>query len=100
METCIGYTDRETAFLSTDERWLIHRMRKYIAAHPDKVRIIAQPEENDGCLYMTVPADWLHIYPPARKPMTAENRAAAIQRFAAFRQEKQKRQEAEAWTNI
>lgn len=62
METSLTYTDK-TAWFSSDERKWIFRIRKLKEEHPDEVTIIRQPEENDGCIYCKVPAEWFRIAP-------------------------------------
>lgn len=80
METCCNYTD-QTMFVSTDERRLINRIKKLMKKHPDDVEIIRMPEDNDGCLYCKVPANWLKIAPPIKRELTDEQRAAAAERL-------------------
>lgn len=80
METCCNYIDK-TMFVSTDERWLINRIMKFSKAHPNSVEVIRSPEMNDGCLYCKLPSNWLKITPPAKREMTAEQKAAAAERL-------------------
>lgn len=80
METCCNYIDK-TMFVSTDERWLINRIMKFSKAHPNSVEVIRYPERNDGCLYCKLPSNWLKITPPAKREMTAEQKAAAAERL-------------------
>ena len=63
METCINYTDRDKAFFSSDERRFVTRVRKLKEKYPEQVRIIRQPEDNDGCIYCQIPVDWVKIAP-------------------------------------
>lgn len=62
METCFNYTDK-TAYVSSDEKKWINKVRKLAEQRPDEVEIICQPEENDGCIYAKLPAQWLKINP-------------------------------------
>lgn len=80
METSCNYTS-EVMFVSTDERWLINRIMRFAENHPGKVEIIRQPQDNDGCLYCKLPANWLKITPPAKRELTDEQRAAAAERL-------------------
>lgn len=80
METCCNYTSARM-HISTDERWLINRILRFKEKHPEDVKIIRLPEDNDGCLYCEVPADWLKITPPARRELTEEQKAAAVARL-------------------
>lgn len=72
METCIEYTDG-TAWISSDERKWINRVHKLKADRPDEVQIKREPENNDGCIYATVPAKWVRVSPP--KVLSEEHKA-------------------------
>lgn len=89
METVITYTD-ETAYISTDERKTINRLRKLTADHPEQVRVIAEPENNDGCLYMAVPSKWVRISPPRKLELTDEERAEIGNRLSKQRMDREK----------
>ena len=73
METCINYTD-ELAYVSSDERRWIFRIRKLAQERPGEVQILANPEDNDGCIYATVPARWIQARPPVKMNLTEEER--------------------------
>ena len=64
METTISYTDA-TAYVSTDEKKLVNKIRKLAKDRPDDVRILADGPENDNCIYCTIPSDWVRIRVPA-----------------------------------
>lgn len=51
METCFNYCDKDWAFFSSDERKWINRISKLAEQYPDDVIILAQPKDNDGCIY-------------------------------------------------
>lgn len=87
METACNYTDK-TMYVSTDERWLINRLLKFKETHSDEMHIIKYPEDNDGCLYLSVPAKWLKITPPAKHELSEEQRIAAAQRLLAGKKAK------------
>ena len=89
METCCNYTS-DKMYISTDERWLINRLLRFKEQRPNDVEIIRMPEENDGCLYCTVPADWLKVTPPAKREFTEEQKAAAAERMANARMNRKK----------
>lgn len=80
METCCNYTG-DAMFISTDERWLINRLMRFKESRPDDVEIIRTTENNDGCLYCKVPADWLKITPPAKRELTDEQKAEMAERL-------------------
>ena len=63
METCFNCTDREIGYFSSDERRFITKVRKLKAKYPDQVRIIKEPEDNDGCIYCSLPVEWFRIQP-------------------------------------
>ena len=62
-------------YFSSDERKWITKIRKLATAHPDEVQILAEPEMNDGCIYVAVPSSWLSIRPPKKMNYTDEQRA-------------------------
>lgn len=78
-------------WVSSDQLKIINRVRKLAAEHPDKVTIKALPEQNDGCIYATMPAEWIRLSPPIKREMTEEQRQAASERMKAIAQ-KQKKQ--------
>ena len=79
METQCGYLDYKVMWVSTDEKKWINRLLKLAAQHPDEVTIRALPDENDGCLYLKCPAEWLKIAPPRRLNLTEEQRIARVE---------------------
>lgn len=86
METCFNYCDRDKGFFSSDERKWISRIRKLKEQYPDEIRIIAEPETNDGCIYCQLPTSWLKIQPKRKVEMTEEEKDALRERFARARQ--------------
>lgn len=80
IETSCSYTD-ETMWVSTDEKWLINRIRRLAEKNPGQVTAIKEPEENDGCLYCRLPSNWLRIQPPNKPQFTPEQRAALSERM-------------------
>ena len=63
METSISYTTKDRAYVSSDERKWINRIRILQKKYPGEVYILKQPEENDGCIYATVPVSYVKIQP-------------------------------------
>lgn len=86
METSICYTDRETAYISSDERRWINRIRLLAEEHPDDVVIKYQPETNDGCICATIPVSWVKVNPPRKLEMTDERRQALGDRMRELNQ--------------
>lgn len=83
METCFEYFDK-TMYVSSDQQKIINRVRKLAEQYPEQVTIKNQPEQNDGCIYATMPADWLKLSPPIKREMTDEQRQAASERMKAL----------------
>ena len=81
METCFNYCSKERGFFSSDERKFITKIRKLKERFPDEVRIIAEPENNDGCIYCELPVNWLKVAPPVKRVLTEEQRQAIRERF-------------------
>ena len=63
METCFNYVNKDLGYFSSDERRFITKIRKLKQQYPDKVQIIAEPEDNDGCIYCSLPSTWLKVVP-------------------------------------
>jgi len=72
METCFNYADKEHGFFSSDERKFINKVRKLKEKYPDQVRIIKEPECNDGCIYCELPVEWFKIAP--KRVLTDEHK--------------------------
>ena len=79
METCINYANSKLAYFSSDENKWIKRIRELNIKKPNEVKIIAQPEENDGCIYAQIPAYYLRISP--KREVSDKQREAAKERM-------------------
>lgn len=77
METCFNYTEKDRGFFSSDERKFITKVHRLKEKYPDEVRIIAEPEENDGCIYCEMPTAWFTIRVPRKLDLTDEQREAS-----------------------
>ena len=86
METCFNYTEKEHGYFSSDERKFISKVRRLKEKYPDDVRIIAEPENNDGCIYCELPTEWFSIRPPVKKNLTAEQRQKLADRLRLARE--------------
>ena len=86
METCVNYCDADTAYFSSDERRWINRIRRLKKEHPEQVRIIREPEQNDGCIYAEVPVKWLKVSPPPKRVLTEEQRMKLSKRMKMMHQ--------------
>lgn len=82
METCFNYTEKEHGFFSSDERRYITKIHKLAEKFTEQVRIIAEPENNDGCIYCELPTSWLRIQPPVKRNLTEEQREQIAHRLA------------------
>ena len=91
METTCEYLDDKIMWVSSDQQKIIHRVRKLAESYPDKVTIKHQPEQNDGCICATMPAEWLKLSPPIRREMTDEQRQAASERMKTLTQKQKER---------
>ena len=83
METCIEYCEPGWAWMSTDERRWINKLRKLAHDRPDECVIVKQPEENGGFIYAKIPQKWVRVNPPKVVNLTDEQkteRAAALLR--------------------
>lgn len=85
MDTSISYTDRETAYFSSDESKWIRKIRNFKAQYPDQVTIEYEPERNDGCICAKIPTEWVKLTPKRAVKMTDEQRQAAIERLKSAR---------------
>lgn len=85
METCFDYCSREHGYFSSDERKFIAKVRRLKEKYPDEVRIIKEPEENDGCIYCELPVEWFSIRPPRKMNFTEEQKRASAERLAMAR---------------
>jgi hypothetical protein len=79
METSISYTTKDKAFFSSDERRWINRIRTLKEKYPDMVQVIAEPEDNDGCIYASIPIEWMKIQP--KRAYTDEQKAEMVERL-------------------
>lgn len=85
METSISYTDK-TAYFSSDEPKWIRRVREWHDQLPEYVEILAEPEDNDGCIYCRIPANWMSIRPKKGLFMSEEERAEIGERLRLSRE--------------
>lgn len=81
MDTVFNYVEKGKGFFSSDEHVWITRMKKLKEKYPDEVRIIRQPEDNDGCIYVQLPTEWLQIGPKRKVNMSEEQKAIATERL-------------------
>ena len=90
METCFNYSyqrnhNDHVAWFSSNEVRFINKIHKLKKEHPDEVIIKAEPEDNDGCIYCSLPQEWLRIQAPVKQNLTDEERMAIRDRLQAGR---------------
>ena len=78
---CFNYCDPKTAFFSSDERKGINKIHKLKEKYPDEITIIAEPKDNDGCIYCRLPVAWLRVQPKIKREMSEEQKAAFVERM-------------------
>lgn len=88
METSCSYTDKD-AWVSSDERKWISKIKELAEKYPDDVEIRRMPESNDGCIYARIPASWFKIQPKFHRNISDEQRAALATRARKLRKGKQ-----------
>lgn len=95
METCIDYTDRKIAVISSDEQKWHTRIRKLQNQYPDKVRIKYAPETNDGNMVAEIPTEWVRVKgigpgpKRAKRDLTAEQRTEIGEHLRKCREKNQ-----------
>ena len=85
METCIEYCEPGWAWMSTDERRWINKLRKLAKERPDECVILKQPEDNGGFIYAKFPQKWVRVNPPKVVNLTDEQKAARAAALLAAR---------------
>ena len=84
METSCSYTGGE-AWMSSDERKWITKIKELAEKYPDDVEIRRMPENNDGCIYAKIPSSWLKIQPKFHRNLSDEQRVALADRARKMR---------------
>ena len=74
MDTSISYTDRNSAYFSSDEQKWHRRIRALKAEHPDQVTIEYEPEQNDGMICARIPVEWIKIRPKTERNISDEEK--------------------------
>jgi hypothetical protein len=47
--------------------------------YPNMVQVVAEPEDNDGCIYASIPIEWMKIQP--KRAYTDEQKAEMVERL-------------------
>lgn len=86
METCFNYCSPDAGYFSSDERRWITKIHKLQKQFPEAVTILAEPKDNNGCIYAKMPVKFLRLQGPSvRKELTEEQKEACRQRLATAR---------------
>ena len=76
IETCFNYTSREAGYFSSNESKYINKVHKLKEQFPDRVTIIAEPEDNDGTIYAKMPISFFRLQASHPRIMTDEEKDA------------------------
>jgi len=87
VETCFNYCNRDHGYFSSDERKFINKVRRLKEQYPEQVRIIAEPEDNDGCIYCELPVEWFSVRVPRKMNLTDEQREEMSVRMKQLRKD-------------
>lgn len=88
FENAIEWMDgQKTVTVTVHSQKIRNRILKLAKDHPDKVAVIARPEDRgqNGYLYARIPVGWLKIQPPVQRNLTDEERAELKERAARMR---------------
>ena len=85
-ENAIEWLDgQKTATVTVHSQKQKTALLRLAKAHPDKVKIVADPEENGGFLLAHLPVSWIRFQaPPPRGVMSEEDRAKKRQLMKAI----------------
>lgn len=88
-ETCIDCinVDKHATFCSSETKW-VNKILRLHEKHPDEVKIIKHPEDNQGVVIAHIPKSWMRVAPPRQVNYTDEQKAAMAERLAAAREKK------------
>ena len=81
---------QKTAAVTLHSMKIRNRVLALAKEHPDKVKIIARPDEKgqDGYLLAHIPASWIKINAPAVRKISDEQKEQMVARLAAAREKK------------
>ena len=78
METCFNWVDDGLCFASSDDRHWISVIRRAAKDHPEDVTILAEPQNNDGCIYAKMPISYIHVYKPRQAAQLSDEQKAVL----------------------
>ena len=81
---------QKTATVTLHSQKIRNRVLALAKEHPDKVKIVARPDEKgqDGYLLAHIPASWIAIRPTGIRQLSEEQKEAAAKRLRAARENK------------
>lgn len=72
------YVDMNTPFeFTTDNQYWIDRVIADAKLHPDEIKILAMPSENDGSIRVMIPTKYMEIRPEQIKTWQEEENGKA-----------------------
>ena len=94
METCFSYCSPDAGYFSSDEKRWINRIHNLKEQFPDMVTILAEPKDNNGCIYAKMPVKFLRVQgPSAQKELTVEEKEERKTRLKEGLRQKQLREQ-------
>lgn len=90
MDTGISWSDdgTEWAYVGSDQKRIINAIHRLKEQRPGEVEIMAEPEDNDGCIYAKVPRSWIRIAPP--RQVSEDTRARSAEHLRNLRSSQRK----------
>lgn len=71
MESNFVYIDPEEPFeFTTDNEYWINRIVADAAKHPDEIKILLMPDQNNGCIKAIMKQKFMEIRPEQIQPIT------------------------------
>ena len=77
-ETCFNWTDGGLCFASSDDRHWIAVIHRVARDHPEDVTILAEPRDNDGCIYAKMPTNYIHVHAPRKAAVLTDEQRAVV----------------------
>lgn len=64
---------------------MMNRLRKLAEEYPKEIAL----REDDGCIFCTLPVDWIRVLPKRKCTLTDEQKKANAERLRAYKEAKQ-----------
>lgn len=75
------YYGEKTAWFCSSEIKMINQIKRLAKQHPKEVKILKNPEDNDGIIYCEFPKGWVKLRGPNKRQQTEEQKQAAAARL-------------------